>query len=291
MSKKYLGFICFLYSGITIYVWASGILKNFLAPNMQMYLKVSVFIFIMMGLVLIFNNRVNYKFKITDLVLLLPLVLIVLSGDGRLTASLANNRFNNFNNRNNSEEVKVITPDDEEYYEEDEELQLPDIPEERIQIPNTKPVANDTDKKVDVYFNVVDSSYVDLASYISFDPSATKYAGKGIRIRGFAVLESPFLPDGDWFLIGKYGTNCCAADASFAGWYAKYDLSKVEKDKWYQVEGILREGKDKDGLQIMYVEVVSMEEIDGSKEEQYVWPCYTYDDGKCSEIQKYNLEY
>ena len=180
---------------------------------------------------------------------------------------------------------------DEEYYEEDEELSLPEVPEERIQVPKTKPVANDTDKKVDVYFNVIDSSYVDLASYISFDPSAIKYEGKGIRIRGFAVLESPFLPDGDWFLIGKYGTNCCAADSSFAGWYAKYDLSKVEKDKWYQVEGIIREGKDKDGLQIMYVDVVSMEEIDGNKEEQYVWPCYTYDDGKCSEIQKYNLEY
>ena len=95
MSKKYLGFICFIYSAIIFYVWISGLLRNFLAPNMQLYLKISAFVFIPMGLVLLFNNRVNYKFKISDLILLLPIVLLIIAGDGRLTASLANNRFNN----------------------------------------------------------------------------------------------------------------------------------------------------------------------------------------------------
>ena len=100
LMKKYLGFICLLYSLIIIYVWTTDILKNFLAPQMQIYLKIALIFLIIIGMVLIFNNKVNYKFKISDLVLLLPLIMLILSGDGRLTASLAQNRTNNFNKEN-----------------------------------------------------------------------------------------------------------------------------------------------------------------------------------------------
>jgi hypothetical protein len=119
MSKKYLGFICFIYSAIIFYVWISGLLRNFLAPNMQLYLKISAFVFIPMGLVLLFNNRVNYKFKISDLILLLPIVLLIIAGDGRLTASLANNRFNNISSNKN-----VINENKEENKEEVDNIVL-----------------------------------------------------------------------------------------------------------------------------------------------------------------------
>ena len=42
--KKFLGIICLLYSGIIGYIWFNNKLKFFLAPNMQVYIKISLFI-------------------------------------------------------------------------------------------------------------------------------------------------------------------------------------------------------------------------------------------------------
>ena len=98
------------------------------------------------------------------------------------------------------------------------------------------------------------------------------------------------MPDG-YFAIGKYAISCCAADAGFTGFIAKYDNSKITADKWYEVEGILEKGKDKEGYDIMYIKVINSKEISSKGEEQYVYPCYAYDDGSCEAMSKYNLEY
>ncbi len=37
---------------------------------------------------------------------------------------------------------------------------------------------------------------------------------------------------------------------------------------WYEVEGILRKGKDKDNNDTMYIEVINIKEIDSKKEEK-----------------------
>ena len=34
-----------------------------------------------------------------------------------------------------------------------------------------------------------------------------------------------------------------------------------------------------------------MKKKQAKKEEQYVYPCYAYDDGLCKSVKKYNLEY
>ena len=98
------------------------------------------------------------------------------------------------------------------------------------------------------------------------------------------------MPDG-YFAIGKYAISCCAADAGFTGFIAKYDNSKITADKWYEVEGILEKGKDKEEYDIMYIKVINIKEISSKGEEQYVYPCYAYDDGSCEAMSKYNLEY
>ena len=117
-----------------------------------------------------------------------------------------------------------------------------------------------------------------------------KYEGKTIRVRGFAIKKADFLPNG-YFAIGKYAISCCAADAGFTGFMSKYDNDKIKVNRWYEVEGILRKGKDKDNNDTMYIEVINIKEIDSKKEEQYVYPCYSYGDNSCSEMTKYNLEY
>ncbi len=93
MRNKYLGLICLLYAGIIGYVWIFDKLKNFLAPQMQLYIKMALFPLIIIGLVMLFSSGKG-KFKFSDLALIFPLIMLIICMDGRLTLSLANNKMN-----------------------------------------------------------------------------------------------------------------------------------------------------------------------------------------------------
>ncbi|MEE3342793.1 MAG: TIGR03943 family protein [Bacilli bacterium] len=258
--KRFLGFICLLYAGIIIYVKLSNKLNNYLAPNMQMYILLSIIPLIIMGLVMLLNNKINYKFKISDLILLLPIVMLIISGDGRLSMSLANNRSISYKTPKKTEKVeeKVIIEEDED----NEEYDF---------------------SKVD--FDIKDESYTMLVDYLTYGDNNNKYIGKTVRIRGFTVMKNNFIPN-SYFAIGKYAVSCCAADASFIGLISKYD-KPIKDNTWYEMEGVLKKGKDKEGIDILYVKVINIKEI--KQEEQYVYPCYVYGDNKCIEVSKYNL--
>ena len=280
MKKRFLGFICILYSIIIIYAMISNKLKNYLAPNMQIYLELSVIPLLIIGLILCLNNKINYKFKISDLILLLPLFMLLFSGDGRLNASFAVNRMTNMNltnktqKDNKQEEDIVVTPD----------LDLTDDTQDNNEL------ANETYDFTNPYFDINDRTYDTLANYITFASKASKFIGKTIRVRGFAITNAAYLAPG-YFSIGKYGISCCAADANFVGFIAKYDPSKVENNKWYELEGVIEEGIYDKTSKIMAIRVINIKEINGKNEEQYVYPCYSYEDSMCTELHKYDLEY
>lgn len=285
--RRYLGIICLLYSGIFSYVVLFDKLKLFLAPGMQIYIKLSIIPLLLIGLVMIFNSKVHYKFKISDLVLLLPLILLIFAGDGRLTASFASNRSLNQKNANivNKENKKDEKQEDKK--EKSKEQEQKSVNEEQEEIIQDE--LKETYDFSNPYFDVVDESY-ELSSYLTYNPKADKYEEKTIRVRGFAIKKADFLPNG-YFAIGKYAISCCAADAGFTGFISKYDNKKIKVNQWYEVEGVLRKGKDKGNNDTMYIEVINIKEIDSKKEEQYVYPCYSYGDNSCSELIKYDLEY
>lgn len=66
MKKRYLGIICLLYSGIIAYVWIFKLINNYISLYMQFYLKISMFIFLLIGiiLVLIKDHPINLKLLI-----------------------------------------------------------------------------------------------------------------------------------------------------------------------------------------------------------------------------------
>ena len=256
--KRFIAIICIIYSLIIGYVWIFGLLKNFLGPQMQIYIKISLFILLFIGVVLLLNRNITYKFRISDLLLLLPIIMIILAGDGRISTSLAKNRvISNDVSRTKSEVIET-----------NEELEY-------------------NLSKIDI--EVIDSNYAELGNYIPLNPKAVKFEGNTIKLSGF-IYKSEFLPDG-LFAIGKYLITCCTADANFVGFIVKYDISKIKDDAWYQIEGVLKKGHDKDGYDIMYIDVKNIEEIDSKSEEQYIYPCYYNGDGLCSDVTKYNLEY
>ena len=76
--KRFLGIICLLYASIITYVKVSNKLNNYLAPNMQMYILLSIIPLIIMGLVMILNNNIKYNFKMSDLIILLQLLMLII---------------------------------------------------------------------------------------------------------------------------------------------------------------------------------------------------------------------
>lgn len=265
--KKYLGFICLVYSGIIGYVWIFNQLKNFLAPTMQIYIKVSLIPLIIIGIVLYFSDHIHYKFKITDLVLVLPLIMFVFASDGRLSASFAQNRmnFNNISNKANKKIKKVKTVEE-------------DNNNDNITYDFTNPD-----------FEIIDENYYELANYLTFLVEPSKYIGKTVKVKGFASKVNKYI-SGNYIGIGKYGITCCAADAGFVGFLSKLGNHKVKVNKWYEVEGVLEIAKDNAGYDILVLKIINIKEIDGKAENQYVYSCYTYGDGSCKEVDKYNLE-
>ena len=79
--------------------------------------------------------------------------------------------------------------------------------------------------------------------------------GKTIRVKGFVLKDNQYIPDG-YFAIGKYEISCCAADATFTGFIAKYDKSNIKKNKWYEIEGVLDKLNEKN--KVMYINVINI---------------------------------
>lgn len=264
MKKKYLGLICLLYAGIILFVNHYNILRNFLAPNMHIYIKSSAFILIIIGLIILYSESFHYKFKFTDLVLILPLIMLIYAGDGRISTSLALNRNSNITS------IKSDTVSNEK--------------EEEIIIDESKLDFDNVD------FDVDDETYLDLANYLTTNKKAQKYIGKTIRVRGFTIEDNSYLPNG-YYGIGKYGVSCCVADAGYMGFIMKANGHKIKGSTWYEVEGYLEKSKDLAGHDFLGITIVNLKEIDEKDEEEYVYPCYQYGDGSCSKIRNYSLEY
>lgn len=260
--KKFLGLICLLYSIVIGYVWIFDKLKNYLAPNMQMYLKLSLPLLLLMGIVLLKEKK--DKFKVSDLILLLPIAMIILSSDGKLSSTYASNKI--VMKQNIKKEVKEKV---KEETNEDDDINI------------------DKDN-LKIYFDVIDKNYLDLAGYITF-PSKDydKYLNKTIKVRGMAVKKGEYIPDG-YFQIGKYTITCCAADAELSYFYVKEDSNQIKENEWYEIEGILKKMVYRN-TDVMYIKIINIKQIDSKNEELYVYPCYSYDDGKCSEFLKYHL--
>jgi len=270
--KRYLGWICMLYAMIIGYVWMFDKLKNFLSPSMQIYIKISLFIFLILGYVLTNLDKEDDpgKFKWSNLVLIIPFIALILCGDGKLSANLAQNRMLKINKTsvsNNKEKKK------------EEKVEIPEIDVSKIE-------ENMEIKHYD--YDIKDIIYDGLASYLTFDETAVANAGKTIRVRGFIVKKAEFVPKG-YFTIGKYSVGCCIADAQYMGFYVDYDESKVKDGGWYEIEGVLIPAVDNDGYNSLAIKATKVTQIDSKDEEQYIYPCYNYDNA-CQELEKYGIE-
>ena len=52
-----------------------------------------------------------------------------------------------------------------------------------------------------------------------------------------------------------------------------------------------KKDKDLERYDVVYIELINAKEIKSEKEEQYVYPCVSYEKGNCKTIKKYKFEY
>lgn len=280
MKKRYLGFICIIYFILFIFIFIKGYMGNYLAPQMHKNILIASVVLFVIGLVIIFSKKFDYKFKISDLVLLLPIFMFIFAKDGRITTNLASNRTSGFDSKKIVETDKV--KDNNSF---DDSLVIPEVPEEVKN--NELPV---TDSTTIVDYDVVDEVYSVIADMVTFNKHPEKIVGKTIRVRGFTMLENEMFTK-DYFAIGKYIISCCVADASFGGFVAKYDdMSKIKDNSWYEIEGVLELAKSTYGSDMVVINVKSVKSLNNDKEQLYAYPCYSYGDGSCSALDNYDIE-
>ena len=260
MKKKFLALVCFIYTGIILYVKVAGSLKNYLAPNMQNYLIWSAVPILILGVSLLYGDN-HYKFKVSDLILILPVVMLILSGDGKLTTSLAKARTSNL------KKESVVEKNTDRI----QELDL-----------------SSYDMSV-IDFDITDEVYNTVVDYLNYETNAIDLRGNTIRIKGFVLKNDKSIPDG-YFAIGRYAISCCAADSYFLSMMAKYsDMSKIKNGGWYELVGVIDLGKDKAGSDTMFINVVDVKKIKAIND--YIYPCYYYGDGSCSALDDFDLKY
>ena len=264
MRKKIIPIICIIYSIFISYLVFTDKLSYFLAPNMKIYAYLSIFPLFLIGIVMLFNKK-NIDFKIFDIILLLPLVMFLFVGDGTLSISFAKNRVSNIN-KTRVVDNNDVKEDENEVIDSSEEYDFSDT-----------------------YFDVIDSTYMELANYLTYTRGAKIYSGKTIKVTGFAIKDEEYLSD-ELFAIGRLAITCCAADSEFVGFMVKYDKSKIEENAWYEIEGVLEEGVDGAGYNILEIKAINIKKTTPAKE-KYIYMCSEYGSGTCKDLQKYDFIY
>lgn len=267
MKKKFLGIICIIYALIIVFVKRYAIIGNFLAPQMHIYINVTLYALLIIGVIVCYSSHISFKFKFSDLILLLPVAMLIFAGDGRLTTTFASNRSSNLNNKKTTIKKEIEKENDT----------------------STKSIDIKSIDFTKIDFVIEDDSYFDTANMLTYSTNPDKYVGKTIRVKGFTITNESYLPKG-YFALGKYGVSCCAADAGFLGFIAKLDDNKVKDNEWYEIEGVFEKTKDLAGFDILTIKIHSIKTISSTNEEVYVYPCYSYYDGTCSQLEKYNLQ-
>lgn len=229
------------YIFVIVYLMSKGILNRFINPKLDIYIIISVCI---IGVFLLIQNnifskkdtnKVKSKFKVSDIVYLLPIFLLFYLNDGNLSQELINNKglvFGSVKSTNQVKQVSNPTPSNE-----DESI----------------------DESVDI--TVFDSTYINIMEKV-FE-NLDSYMGKTIKIKG-VIYKDQNLPNGT-FVLGRLHMYCCTADAQTIGYISYLDKEEVnitpQQGLWYEAKGKI-EKVNYDGEDLPKLLIYEMEEID-----------------------------
>lgn len=294
------------YSLIIFYLISSGLFIKFIHPRMQIYTLLCAIYIDILALVDINKPAQDNKMHISNIIYVVPLILIFYINNGNFSSKMLDSKSNNAllrekSNQNDDVQNNNISQDntsdnidnsvtdinndiasDENNIDNQENTidnivdnQNEQYAQENEQDDNiTKDQNPNSETKVNGFdFYFTDKNYLDNLMLISEDTD--KYIGKTVSFNGFVYRDDTM--SSDQFVVGRLGIWCCIADASLSGFLCTYeDAEKYKENDWYIVEGTLDKTNTKDEYTgeyytCPYVHVTKMQKID-KPDNEYVYP-------------------
>lgn len=227
MKKNLIGLVFILY-GITVFIsYFIGTLNNFLASKMIFLSISSGIVMLIIGVILILDKSIYMNIKKINILLIIPFIMIFFAGDGELSIALASKRASNLSSQMNIDSIDISL---------------------------INQMNND-----EFDYIITDENYNDLINYITNDTENSE--GKTVKISGYAVVDAEYITDG-YFAIGKYSISCCTADAGFVGILVENKDLEIEKNLWFEIEGVLEKTTSKYGYETLYLKILNIQEIE-----------------------------
>ncbi|MNP30527.1 hypothetical protein D3C76_1236030 [compost metagenome] len=176
------------------------------------------------------------KLKASDMIYLVPLLLILFINDGNLSASTIKNKGFAASAVSNTPQVAKAT--------------------------------NNLDiQSAEEYIEITDVNYLDVMGNITNDLDS--YVGKKIKIKGFVFKKEDM--DKNNFVISRLYMSCCTADTQIVGYLCEYDQTEnsVKIDDWLEIDATIDKG-NYGGELFPLLKITSLEKIDKLAEE-YVY--------------------
>jgi putative membrane protein len=226
LKKYYKSFILLSYSGIIFFYYFSGIIKKLVHPRMHVFVLITALIILLFALLEFFINK-NDEVRKSNIIYLLPLLLIFFINGANLSNSIIKNKGVDIGKNQPSQ--------------------------------NTNTKIDDTVDKIiiseDKYYN----NTLDLIYNID------KNVGKTVVIHGFIHRDNSTLEN--QFIIGRMAMVCCAADAYLIGLLAEYnDYKSIKTNEWYEMTGIISK-TEQSNFHIALLTITDVKKIDKPKDE------------------------
>ncbi|UQD51452.1 TIGR03943 family protein [Bacillus methanolicus] len=102
--------------------------------------------------------------------------------------------------------------------------------------------------------NINDELYVPMLNIIQ--DNLSRMIGKTVTTKGFVYREKNFMQN--QIIVARFGITCCIADASVYGIMAEGNVATLPKDKWVQVTGTIEQTQyDGDPIPIIKIKQIS----------------------------------
>jgi putative membrane protein len=219
-----------MYIIIIFYITISGLIIKFIHPRTIPYTIICGIILGMFLLLDIFNKdkAENKKLFKSDVIYIVPLILVFFLNNGVLSSNQINNKNTNITKAVSEENTEITNGND-----------VQEITSEKSKENDIVKEETKANTKIET-IKITDSNYMEMLMNI-FD-NINNYADKEIDIDGLVFRDSTM--KSDEFAIGRPAITCCAADAQLCGYLCKNSTSIVIKDNdWVNIKATIKTSK------------------------------------------------
>jgi putative membrane protein len=266
--------VLLMYIIIIFYTVSSGFIIKFIHPRTIPYTIICGIILVIFLLLDIFNKgkskdklenkNQKQKFLKSDIIYIIPLILVFFLNNGVLSNNQINNKNTNISKTVKKENTEENTEENiqENIQENKTQTDVKDVLKITSQ---DKKIKENEESKTEI-IKITDSNFMD--TLIDIFDNINDYIEKEIDIDGLVFRDSQM--KNDEFAIGRPVITCCAADAQLSGYLCKNPTDTILKDnEWINIKATIKSSKYQ-GESIPYLIIKEVKSISKPKNE-YVY--------------------